>query len=159
MITGAVHHVLVQNGLRHHASIIVNGGDIIETHHCATLIGYGADAIYPSLAYETIISMYDRALLESVPSPRKAISIYVKALEKGILKIMSKLGVSTVQSYRGAQAFEALGIAPEVITKCFKGTVSRIKGMTFDMLAREALIKHRLAFDPTYDQTLVDMGI
>jgi len=159
LITGAVHHALVQGGLRQSASMIICGGDIVETHHCATLLGYGADAIYPKLAYETVKSLYDSAKLESVPTSAKAINVYVKALNKGLLKIMSKLGISTVQSYRGAQAFEALGIAEEVVDLCFKGTISRISGMTFDMLAKEAIAKHSTAFDEDFEEELIDMGI
>lgn len=159
LITGAVHHALVQGGLRQSASLIIEGGDIIETHHCATLLGYGADAIYPVNAYETVRSLFEKGKFEVVANASKAVSIYIKAVNKGLLKIMSKLGVSTVQSYRGAQTFEALGIATPVIEKCFKGTISRIEGMTFDMLAREAQIKHAIAFeDATYDQ-LIDMGV
>jgi len=159
LMTGAIHHRLVQEGLRQKASLIIRGGDIIETHHCATLIGYGADAIHPVLAYETVRDLYKAAKLENVPTDAKAISTYIKALNKGLLKIMSKLGISTVQSYRGAQAFEALGIAREVIDVCFKGTISRIEGMTFDMLAKEAIKKHDVAFANDFDQELIDMGI
>ncbi len=159
MITGAVHHSLVIAGLRPKASLIIQGGDIVETHHCATLIGYGADAIFPTLAYETVRSLHAAAKLENVPTPAKAVNIYIKALNKGLLKIMSKLGVSTVQSYRGAQAFEALGISKEVIDICFKGTISRISGMTFDMLAKEAITKHSVAFSDDFENELIDMGI
>ncbi len=159
MITGAIHHSLVAAGLRQKASLIIQGGDIVETHQCATLIGYGADAIFPALAYETVRSLHADAKLESVPTPAKAVNIYIKALNKGLLKIMSKLGISTVQSYRGAQAFEALGIAKEVIDICFKGTISRISGMTFDMLAKEAITKHRVAFADDFEDELIDMGI
>jgi len=159
LMTGAIHHRLVKEGLRQKASLIIAGGDVIETHHCATLIGYGADAIYPALAYETVRDLHKAAKLENVPTEVKAISTYIKALNKGLLKIMSKLGISTVQSYRGAQAFEALGIASEVIDVCFKGTISRIEGMTFDMLAKEAIKKHDVAFANEFDQELIDMGI
>ncbi len=159
MVTGAVHHSLVVEGLRQKASLLVLGGDIVETHHCATLVGYGADAIYPATAYETVRRLHADAKLESVPNPAKAVNIYMKALNKGLLKIMSKLGISTVQSYRGAQAFEALGISQEVIDVCFKRTISRISGMTFDMLAKEALIKHSVAFADDFEDELIDMGI
>ncbi len=159
LMTGAIHHRLVREGLRQKASLIIVGGDVIETHHCATLIGYGADAIYPILAYETVRDLHKSAKLENVPTEAKAILTYIKALDKGLLKIMSKLGISTVQSYRGAQAFEALGIAAEVIDICFKGTISRIEGMTFDMLAKEAMKKHDVAFANDFNQELIDMGI
>lgn len=159
LITGAAHHRLVREGLRQKASLIIVGGDVLETHHCATLLGYGADAIYPVLAYETVRDLHRAAKLENVPTEAKAIAIYIKALNKGILKIMSKLGISTVQSYRGAQAFEALGISSEVINECFKGTISRIEGMTFDMLAKEAIKKHEVAFANDFNRELIDMGI
>ena len=159
LMTGAIHHRLVKEGLRQKASLIVVGGDVIETHHFATLIGYGADAIYPILAYETVRNLHKAAKLESAPTEAKAIITYIKALNKGLLKIMSKLGISTVQSYRGAQAFEALGIASEVIEMCFRGTISRIAGMTFDMLAKEAIKKHDVAFANDFNHELIDMGI
>ncbi len=159
MITGAVHHTLVSSGLRQFAALIVNGGDVIETHHCATLISYGADAIYPSLAYETVSTLYEQGKLDSIESEYDALKVYIKALNKGILKIMSKLGISTVQSYRGAQTFEALGIANDVIEMCFRGTVSRIGGMDFDMLAKEALTKHKVAFEDDLQNELIDLGI
>ncbi len=157
--TGAVHHYLVNQGLRQRTSIIVRGGDVLETHHFATLLGYGADAIYPELSFESIEAIYNRGRLDQAYNVIKYKSIYVKAVDKGLLKIMSKLGISTVASYRGAQAFEALGISSEVVAKCFKGTVSRIEGMTFDMLAKEALKKHRVAFEDELQNELVDLGV
>ena len=157
--TGAVHHYLVNQGLRQKASIIVKGGDILETHHFATLLGYGADAIYPELSYESIEAIYNRGKLDSEYDLDKYKNIYIKAVNKGLLKIMSKLGISTVASYRGAQAFEALGISSEVVAKCFKGTVSRIEGMTFDMLAKEVLTKHRVAFENELQNELIDLGV
>ena len=143
---GAVHHRLVEKGLRRKASIIVNASDAFETHHFATLIGYGADAIYPRVAFETIREL----ALQKFTGPETLLfqTNYKTGLEKGLLKIMSKLGVSTVLSYKGAQTFEALGIANQVIDLCFKGTISRVGGMDFDGLAKEALAKHRIAFPP-----------
>ena len=155
---GAVHHRLVEKGLRRKASIIVNASDAFETHHFATLIGYGADAIYPRVAFETIREL----ALKKFSGPETLLyqTNYKTGLEKGLLKIMSKLGVSTVLSYKGAQTFEALGIANEVIALCFKGTISRVGGMNFDALAKEALVKHRLAFQATEkEQQLENLGI
>ena len=123
------------------------------------MLGYGADAIFPELAYDTVRHLYNSAKLETVPTFKKAQETYIKALNKGLLKIMSKLGISTVQSYRGAQTFEALGISKEVIDVCFKGTISRIGGMTFEMFAKEAYVKHAVAFDSTFDHQLIDLGI
>ncbi|MCL4116265.1 UNVERIFIED_CONTAM: hypothetical protein GTU68_057069 [Idotea baltica] len=159
LATGAVHHHLVATGKRQNASIIVHGGDIIETHHFATLLGYGANAIYASLAFSVIKDLYNKHKLEDISSSVKAVNIYIKAVNKGLLKIMSKLGISTVQSYRGAQTFEALGISEEVINVCFKGTISRIGGLTFDMLAKEALTKHRVAWESSIEEELIDLGI
>ncbi len=153
LYTGAVHHYLITKGLRKSVSLVVDGGDIIETHHFATLIGYGADAIYPGVSYDSI-----EALNED--DAEKAIKNYRYAVEKGLLKVMSKLGVSTVLSYKGAQTFEALGIADDVIDVCFKGTISRIQGMNFDNLATEALAKHFLAFEDSQHSTyLQDLGV
>lgn len=134
---GCLHHFLISRGLRRMASIIVKGGDIIETHHFACLVGYGADGVYPWLSV--------RHLEED-----QKIKKYYKAVEKGLMKIMSKLGVSTVLSYQGAQTFEAIGIGDLVINKCFKGTISRIGGLDFDGLAREVRIRHLSAFDKHY---------
>ncbi len=134
---GCLHHYLISVELRRKASIVVKGGDIIETHHFATLLGYGADAIYPWLS------------LKHLKTNEKA-EKYYKAVEKGLLKVMSKLGVSTVLSYQGSQTFEAIGIGEEVIAKCFKGTISRIGGLDFDGLAKEVFVRHLAAFDEQY---------
>ena len=157
--TGAVHHFLVDQGLRQEASIIVDGGDIIETHHYATLLGYGADAIYASLVGEVVQSLHHQGRLSEIENATVGFKTYLKAVKKGLLKIMSKLGISTVQSYRGAQAFEALGISKGVVEVCFKGTISRIGGMTFDMLAKEAIVKHKVAFEKDFQDELIDMGV
>ncbi len=150
---GAVHHHLIKTGQRKSVSLVIDGGDIIETHHFATLISYGADAIYPGVSYDTIESLTENDADQSIKN-------YRYAVEKGLLKVMSKLGVSTVLSYKGAQTFEALGIGDEVIDVCFKGTVSRIQGMTFDDLAKETLVKHKLAFEDSFHSTyLQDLGI
>ena len=156
---GAVHHYLVDLGARQRASIIIKGGDIIETHHMATLLGYGADALYPYLTYRVITSLHESHKLENNQSNKYYHDRYRNAANKGLLKIMSKLGVSTVASYRGAQAFEALGLSSEVINLCFKGTVSRIEGMTLDMLAKEAIAKHKAAYGDDSLTELIDMGI
>ncbi len=158
LMVGGLHHYLVAKGLRQKVSLILKSGDVLETHHFATCIGYGADAIYPELSYETIKDLHVRGKLGEYDLT-KYINIYIKAVNKGLLKIMSKLGISTVASYRGAQAFEALGISSEVVDVCFRGTVSRIEGMTFDMLAKEALIKHKVAFEDDFQDELIDMGI
>ncbi|MFZ1560633.1 MAG: glutamate synthase central domain-containing protein, partial [Saprospiraceae bacterium] len=142
LITGAIHHHLIKTGLRRKTSLVINGGDIIEAHQIACLLSFGADAVYPSLAHETIGQMSG----EKNTDVRLAKKNYKKALDSGLMKIMSKLGISTVNSYKAAQTFEALGIHKEVMDICFIGAVSRIGGMTFDMLAKEQLHKHFLAF-------------
>ncbi len=146
MAVGAIHHHLIRKGLRSETSIVVEAGDIRETHHFATLIGYGASAINPYLTFSTLASLHKKNLFGEDMSLDKIFQTYNKAIGKGILKIMSKIGISTLQSYQGAQIFEALGIHSEVVEKCFTGTVSRIQGVGFDGIAAEALAWHKLAF-------------
>jgi glutamate synthase (NADPH) large chain len=154
LITGAIHHFLIDNGVRRSVSLIVCASDAIEAHHFATLVGYGADAIFASMAYESIAALN---LKNGVSDHEKYYYNFTKAINESLLKIMSKLGISTLLSYKGAQSFEALGIHKEVIDLCFKGTVSRIGGMTFEDLQKETLHKHRLAFNPQIDH-LIDQG-
>ncbi len=158
LIAGAVHQYLINEGLRHKASIIVDGSDILETHHCATCISYGADAVYPRLALRTVDELCRVGKLKKYRSEEYQVK-YIKAINKGLLKVMSKLGISAIQSYKGAQTFEALGISKEVVDVCFTGTISRIQGMKFDDLAKEALVKHKLAFDDREANELIDLGI
>ncbi len=153
LITGALHHMLIRKGLRKEVTIIVRAGDVWETHHIATLLSFGGDYVYPYLALETTRKL---AIAKGM-SPTEGEEKYIKAVKKGLLKIMSKLGISTLGSYKGAQTFEALGISTEVINKCFIGTISRIEGLTFDQLARENKAKHDLAFARAYN-TLPDIG-
>jgi glutamate synthase (NADPH) large chain len=153
LIAGAVHQHLMQQGLRRRLSIVVKGADITEPHHVACLLSFGADATYPSLAIETVIDIAAKKDLD----PAKAVYNFIKAIDKGLLKVISKLGISTINSYKGAQTFEALGIHPEVIDICFKKTVSRIGGMTFEMLAKENLHKHYIAFSNT-EENLLESG-
>ena len=140
MALGCLHHYLIGKGLRRKASIVVKGGDVIETHHVATLMGYGADAVYPWLSIKFL-------------DVEERIQKYFKGIEMGLLKVMSKLGVSTVLSYQGSQTFEAIGIGPAVIDKCFFGTISRIKGLDFDGLAKEVQVRHLVAFDERHRLT------
>ncbi len=146
LAVGAIHHHLVRVGLRSQTSIVVEAGDIYETHHVATLIGYGASAVNPYLAFSGIAGLNKTNTYGENRSLDELIDIYKKAVEKGLLKIMSKIGISTLQSYQGAQIFEILGLSDEVADFCFRGTVSRIKGLSFDDLAREALARHDRAF-------------
>ncbi len=153
LATAAVHHDLIRKGLRGKVGLLVEAGDVWETHHFATLIGYGASGVNPYLMYQTIHDMKKRNVLSEDLMEEKAIYNYKKAVAGELLKIMSKMGISTLQSYHGAQIFEALGIHKDVIDQYFTGTVSRIGGLTLDDIAREALAKHSLAFPETSNAT------
>ncbi len=149
--TGAIHHHLVKLNLRTKAGIIVQGGDVRETHHYATLIGYGASAVHPYLALQSIEHLQAKGKLDKEITVQQAHENYQQAIGYGLLKILSKMGISTVQSYQSAQIFEALGLHTTVIEKCFKGTISRIEGIDFDGLAKEVLVRHHKAF-PSNDE-------
>ena len=155
LAVGAIHHCLIQSGDRKKISLLIDAGDVWETQHFATLLSFGADAICPYLALETVIKEAETKNY----SETQAINKYKKAVNYGLLKVMSKLGVSTLLSYKGAQTFEAVGIASEVIEKCFKGTVSRIEGMRFEDLQKENEAKHVLAFAGKDNSLLPDAGI
>ncbi len=142
---GAVHHYLVEKRIRTQAGLLVEAGDVWEVHHFATIIGYGASAINPYMAFETIHKLNTEGALGGI-TDEAAYKNYQKAIGSGLLKVMSKMGISTLQSYQSAQIFEALGLGSDVVEKCFKGTISRIEGLSFDDLAEEVLVRHRLAF-------------
>ena len=146
LATAAVHHYLIDEGLRAKADIIVEAGDVRETHHFATVIGYGAAAVNPYLAIDTLRDLRDQGVVDPSLSNDGLFAKYKKAVNSGLLKIFSKMGISTLQSYQGAQIFEALGINSKVIDAYFKGTVSRIEGIGLDEIAREAIDKHRNGF-------------
>jgi glutamate synthase (NADPH/NADH) large chain len=148
LITAAVHHHLVRTKERTSTSLLVEAGDVREVHHAALLIGYGAAAINPYLAMETIEDLVRRGVIAGI-SPEQAVRNLVKALGKGVLKVMSKMGISTVSSYRGAQAFEAIGLASSVIDKYFTGTTSRLGGIDLDVIAEEVAARHSRAYPPT----------
>ncbi|MGN6133485.1 MAG: glutamate synthase large subunit [Aureliella sp.] len=153
LATGAVHHHLVRQAKRTRIGIVVESGEAREVHHFCLLIGYGADAINPYLAFEALWKASRDGLLvgEKFDTDDKIVSAYRKAVAKGLLKVMAKMGISTLQSYKGAQIFEALGLHEEVIDKCFVGTASRIEGVNFEVLAEESLRRHRLGYpeDPS----------
>jgi len=144
LATGAVHHHLVRHALRTQLGIIVESGEPREVHHFALLFGYGADCINPYLAYEAVGYLVKEKELKLDLS--SAIDNYIKAVEKGILKILSKIGISTLSSYRGAQIFEALGLNDDIVEKYFTGTVSRIGGAGLDVIAVETIMRHREAY-------------
>jgi glutamate synthase (NADPH) large chain len=148
LAVSAVHHDLIRKGLRGKVGLLVEAGDVWETHHVATLVGFGASGVNPYLVYQTIHDMKKRNLLREDLTEEQAIYNYKKAIAGELLKIMSKMGISTLQSYHGAQIFEALGISKKVIDLYFTGTVSRIEGLTLDDIARESLAKHQSAFPP-----------
>ena len=147
LLTGTVHHHLIRERTRTRVGLIVEAGDARECHHIALLVGYGAAAVNPYLALETVRDMVRRGLLDGVTAGKAAENM-VKALGKGLLKIMSKMGVSTVASYTGAQIFEATGLGEEIVSTCFTGTTSRLGGVGFDVLAAEAAARHTRAFPP-----------
>jgi glutamate synthase (NADPH/NADH) large chain len=140
LLTGAVHHHLIREKKRTRVGLVVEAGDAREVHHIALLVGYGAAAVNPYLAMASVE--------ETAADPELATRNLIKALGKGVRKTMSKMGVSTVASYTGAQIFEAIGLGPEVINSCFTGTTSRLGGIGFDVLAEEVAQRHRRAFPP-----------
>nr|WP_086940093.1 glutamate synthase large subunit [Thaumasiovibrio occultus] len=159
LAVGAVHHHLIRKGLRAKCDIVVETGDARETHHFATLLGYGANAVNPYLVTETIIDLQKRRKLDPEAPSDKLFDNFRNAVNAGLLKIFSKMGISTLQSYHGAQIFEALGISKSVVDKYFSGTVTRIEGLTIDDIAHEVLIRHRLGY-PTREVPvqLLDVG-
>ncbi|WP_018681154.1 glutamate synthase large subunit [Actinokineospora enzanensis] len=145
LLVGAVHQHLVREKTRSQVSLVIESGDAREVHHVALLIGYGASAVNPYLAMATVEDLAARGLVKNV-DPHTAARNLIKALGKGVRKTMSKMGVSTVASYHGAQIFEALGLGAEVVEECFTGTTSRLGGVGFDVLAEEVRLRHAVAF-------------
>ena len=142
----SVHHHLIRKGLRGKVGIIVEAGDVWEVHHYACLIGFGATAINPYMALSTIRDMKLFDKIKSEYDAEKLKKNYIKAVNEGLYKVFSKMGISTLQSYQGAQIFEIIGINKEVVNKHFTGATSRINGMGLDEIAKEILAKHDLAF-------------
>ncbi|MFC3998573.1 glutamate synthase large subunit [Nocardiopsis sediminis] len=145
LLTGAVHHHLVREKTRTEVGLVVEAGDVRECHHVALLLGYGASAVSPYLALESVRDLVERGVIGGIDADT-AVRNTVKAFGKGVLKIMSKIGVSTVSGYTGAQIFEALGLGAEVIDRCFAGTTSRLGGVGFDVLAEEVRMRHAVAY-------------
>ena len=145
LATAGVHHHLVREGMRTRCALVVESGDAREVHHVALLIGYGAGAVNPYLAFETLDDMIQQHVIEGVTHERAVLN-YIKALNKGILKVMSKMGISTLQSYCGAQIFEAIGLDKAFVDRYFTWTASRIGGADIAVIAREAGERHRRAF-------------
>ncbi len=161
LLCAAVHHHLVRTKNRTMISLLIETGDVREVHHVALLIGYGAAAINPYLALESVEDLVRRNVISDI-SPEKAMRNVIKSLGKGLLKVMSKMGVSTVASYRGAQIFEAIGLSQEFIDAYFTGTTSQLGGVSIDVIAKENAARHADAYpisgiSPTH-RTLRDGG-
>lgn len=146
LATGMVHHHLVRNKWRSQVALVVETGDAREVHHMCVLVGYGADAICPYLAIECILKMNREGLIRKKLESEQLIENYRHSCDGGILKVMSKMGISTLQSYKGAQIFEALGVDDSVVDRCFTGTATRIKGMTFELIAADAFALHEKGY-------------
>jgi glutamate synthase (NADPH/NADH) large chain len=146
LATAAVHHHLIRKGYRGQVGLVIEAGDVWEVHHFACLVGFGATAINPYLAFATIRDLKNSNQLKTDFDEKQLYKNYTKAVCDGLLKVFSKMGISTLQSYQGAQIFEILGINKSVVDQYFTGTVSRIEGMGLDEIAKEALAKHKFAF-------------
>jgi len=145
LATAAVHHHLVRRGERTRCGLVIETGDAREVHHMCLLIGYGAGAVNPWVAFETIDDLIRQGLLPGVDR-KTAVKNYIKALNKGILKVMAKMGISTLQSYCGAQIFEAIGLDRAVVDRYFTGTASRVGGVALDVIAEEVRRRHARAY-------------
>lgn len=151
LATGAVHHHLVRHEERTQIGIVVESGEAREVHHFCLLIGYGADAVNPYIALYALRQARVDGRIGDEFTDQKIVHTYRTGVAKGMLKVMAKMGISTLQSYKGAQIFEAVGLADEVVNKCFAGTASRIKGVGFDVLATEAVMRHHLGYPENPD--------
>ncbi len=157
LAVGAVHQRLIKESMRTHIGIILESAEPREVFHFALLFGYGADCVNPYLTYESLDYLIKNKMLSL--SLKKSVKNYRKAVEKGILKVLSKMGISTLRSYRGAQIFEALGVGEEVIESCFGGTVSRIGGVDFETIRKETVLRHKEAFpERNSETTLLSAG-
>ena len=147
LLTSAVHHHLIREKTRTMVGLVVEAGDVREVHHVALLVGYGGAAVNPYLAMESVEDLVRSGAIDGV-TPEQAVRNLIKALGKGVLKVMSKMGISTVASYRGAQVFEALGLSQELVDRYFTGTVSQLGGVGLDVLAAETAARHAAAYPP-----------
>ena len=159
LATSAVHHAMIKAGVRAQCGLVIETAEAREVHHFCLLIGYGAGAVNPYLALESIDDLAKDGLLPAEMTVEKAQKNFIKAANKGILKVASKMGIATVQSYRGAQIFEAVGLAKELVDEHFIGTPSRINGIGLDVIATETLMRHRRAFPPiSVEVDYLDVG-
>ncbi len=158
LAVAGLHHYLIREGLRTRVSLVVETGDAREVHHFSLLIGYGCTAINPYVAFETIDDMIREGMLTGIDH-KKACANYVKAASKGVIKVMSKMGISAIQSYRGAQVFEALGLRQDVVDHYFTWTPSRVGGIGLDVIAQEVLLRHKAAYpDRQVDGHVLPVG-
>ncbi|MBT3276201.1 MAG: glutamate synthase subunit alpha, partial [Spirochaetales bacterium] len=148
LATSGVHHFLVQKGKRHLSGLVVETGEAREVHHFATLVSFGASGINPYLAFETMAVMQESGYISASFTHEQMVEHYVTAIKKGLLKIMSKMGISTIRSYRGSQIYEAVGLANDFIDQYFNGTQSRIGGIGIATVERDTIERHREAFFP-----------
>ena len=147
LLTSAVHHHLIREKTRTKVGLVIEAGDVREVHHVALLIGYGAAAVNPYLAMESAEDLVLQGVITGI-TPEKAVRNLIKSLGKGVLKVMSKMGISTIASYTGAQVFEAIGLSQEVIDEYFAGTTSRLGGVSLDVIAKETIARHHIAYPP-----------
>ena len=158
LAVSGLHHHLIRQGTRTRVGLVLESGEPREVHHFALLIGYGCSAINPYLAYDSLDDLIHEGLLVGMDH-KTAVKKYIKAVVKGVVKTMAKMGISTIQSYRGAQIFEAIGLNHNVIDRYFTWTVSRVEGVGLDVLAEEALARHRQAFsDRPVNNVALDTG-
>ena len=157
LATAGVHHHLLRERTRTRVGLVVETGEAREMMHFALLIGYGAGAIYPYLAYETVAQIAEEGVFLEKLDAETAISNFIKATRKGLFKITAKMGISTIQSYRGAQVFEVVGLSEKVVDHYFTGTPSRISGAKLDILAKEALARHKKGFGKEVS-SILDQG-
>ncbi|RIY02555.1 glutamate synthase large subunit [Aureimonas flava] len=156
LATAAVHHHLIRKGLRTAAGLVVESGEPREVHHFACLAGYGAEAINPYLAFDTLLGMHARGDFPPEVDAKEVVGRFIKSVGKGLLKVMSKMGISTYQSYCGAQIFDAIGLRSEFVKRYFAGTSTTIEGVGLEEVARETVERHTLAFsaDPVLARSL-----
>ena len=147
LLTSAIHHHLIRTQRRTQVGLVVEAGDVREVHHVALLLGFGAAAVNPYLAMESVEDLVHQGVITNL-SPEKAVRNLIKALGKGVLKVMSKMGISTIASYTGAQVFEAIGLSQVVVDEYFTGTTSRLGGIGIDVIASEAIARHQIAYPP-----------
>lgn len=157
LAVSGLHHFLIREKVRTQVSLIVESGEPMEVHHFALLLGFGASAVNPYLVFETLADMLKSRLVKVANYPR-AERNYIKAVVKGIVKVLSKMGISTIQSYQGAQIFEAVGIHESVINQYFTGTASRIGGIDLNIIAWEAVLRHKQGFYQTINNRTLETG-